>query len=322
MSATRFKGCGTVGGSLVAPILGKSKWAGPHWAYHVLRGLESEESKPELARGKVLESSVLELWRQRSGLTVLKPDKVMPDTMPWAHASLDAFSLVALDEGMTPLLLEAKTGAWSDEWGEDGTDQIPREYALQCTWYAGVARAAGWRVAEWVEVPALLGHYKALQAAAVVVARTGAPLSQEEADALGLELRVYRVPWEPRLFEAIKDLVLEFLENHVWPGFPPTLGPEEELLERDRKALALAHKGRKGLSLEWEHLGPGARADVEALIDASAQRKAWEGVEKQHIARVQALMGDATEIEHPSGARVLWSTGTSGRRFTVKQGGQ
>lgn len=314
----------TVGGSMVARICGVSKWGGPLSAYFEMTADAEAPRSSAMGRGKALEASVLALWAEREGVFLLPGEfKVRPEAMPYAHATLDALGLLALEDG--PLqVVEAKTLALEhagSDWGEDGSDRVAAEYHLQALWYLGVCRSAGLDVVPEVTMPVLVGPETELAWAARLVERSGRPLTHADMEGTGLSLRVYRVPWDEALFRAVDARVRSFLAEHVEKGVPPAPSEGDVLMDRDTHAVGRGFKAERGAALEYERLSPVEQALVGELLEAVRQRRAWEEQEEQMKARVQLLLGRAEELRGcPGGARVTWKSNKNGARtFTVKE---
>jgi hypothetical protein len=316
---------GTVGGTLAARICGLSKYGGPLSAYFEMTADVQAERRPEMSRGTMLEESVLALGKERLGPDIIggwthHPVPVRPQTMPHAHATLDA--LWWSPDGRTIILPDAKTvntESMGEDWGPDGSDQVPAEYHAQLLWYHGVCRAAGMNVADEALLPTLCGPEAELQWAARLVQKTGGPLVLADLEGTGLELRVYRVEWDPEAFRLMDERVRRFLREHVEPRVPPEPGPGD-LLERDLRAVAKGLKAEPGRVLDFDRLPPAEQALVLELLDANRQRKAWADKEEQAAARVRLLMATAEEVRGlPGGARVTWRERQSGRVFMVSE---
>lgn len=323
----------TVGGTLAARIVGCSKYGGPLSAYFEMTADVQAERRPEMTRGTVLEESVLAMWAERDGRIVIRPPagRIAPDVypalrerLPHAHATLDAVAHERLQDGTGMFAIaDAKTAnaeSMGEEWGLDGTDQMPAEYQVQLLWYHGVCRAAGMSVADDAVLPTLVGPEAELQWAARLVQKTGKPLSLADLDGTGLELRVYSVEWDPAAFRLIDERVRHFLREHVEPRVPPEPGPGD-LLERDLRAVAKGLKAEPGRVLDLERLPPREQALVLELLDANRQRKAWADKEEQAAARVRLLMATAEEVRGlPGGVRVTWQERKDGTRvFQVRE---
>ena len=313
----------TVGGSMVSRICSVSKWGGPLSAFFELTADTDAPRTSAMGRGKALEVSVLALWAEREGVFLLPGErKVRPEAMPYAHATLDALGLLALEDG--PLqVVEAKTLALEhagEDWGEDGSDRVAAEYHLQALWYLGVCRAAGLDVVPEVAMPVLVGPEAELAWAARLVERSGRPLTFADVEGTGLSLRVYRVPWDEALFQAVDARVRGFLAEHVKKGVPPAPSEGDVLMDRDVHAVTRGFLAERGKALEYERLGAVEQALLGELLGAVRQRRLWEEQEEQVKARVQLMLGSAEEVRGcPGGARVTWKATKTGRTFIVRE---
>lgn len=129
-------------------------------------------------RGTLLEPAILAWWRSKHPefeTVIEQPYSTLAD-MPWGAATPD---LRAYDEQGRIVLVEAKTAARMDDWGEPGTDEIPVYYLTQCYWQLALEPEA-----ERVFIP-VLGPY--LEFAEYVVERDEAI----QADLIGRAKRFY-----------------------------------------------------------------------------------------------------------------------------------
>lgn len=309
----------TVGGTLVSRILGMSKWGGPLSAYFELTADVETPRTAAMGRGTTLETSVLALLAEQTGLKADPFCQTDPIISEHRHARLDA---VAIYGSGISVIIEAKTANnyEAGDWGADGTDTVPEHYHLQALWYLGVAKAAGWSVADEVLMPLLSGPESELQWAAKMAQRTGKPLSLADIDETGLVFRVCRVDWDAQVFAAMDREVRRFLREHVEPRIPPAPGPGDVLLQRDLNAVARGIPAEAGRVLDFASLTADERDVFSDFLSCTRERRAWEEQEEQAKVRVQLLMGGAEEVTGlPYGARVTWKrTANSARRFTTK----
>jgi hypothetical protein len=313
----------TIGGTMVARILGLSRWGGPLSAYFELRGEpDTTPRNTAMDRGNALEESVLNIWGAIAGAAWERGNQISSAAIPHAHATVDAIGLP--DGSDDRFILDAKTASretMTSGWGADGTDRIPVEYQLQLLWYMMVAKAAGMNVADEALLPTLVGPEAELQWAARLVQRTGKPIVLADLAGTGLEFRVYRVAWDAKLAEEVNARVLRFIREHVEPGIPPEPGDGDLLTDRDVRAVARGQRAEKGRVVDFDALAPPEQSAILEIVEASRQRKSWEAAEEQARARVQVLMGGIEEVAGcPGGARVCWREMSSGaRRFEVKE---
>ncbi len=129
-----------LGGSDIAAVLGFNRFKSPLQVYLEKRGEAAPEDLSDNERvywGTRLESLVAEEYEKRTSRKVRRVNAVLqhPDH-PWMLASLDR-DVVADDR-----ILEVKTTAGGDEWGEEGTDQVPVNYLMQTMHYLAVTGAS------------------------------------------------------------------------------------------------------------------------------------------------------------------------------------
>lgn len=137
-----------IGGSDVAAILGLSKWKTPLQVWQdKINPIVIDENKEinNMMIGSMLESTVLDLYEYKMNsqldikpVTVIHSDKMenqgffKSKKYPWLLAHLDGLATSA----DIYRVVEAKTtGFYSNEWGDQGTDQIPVQYKLQVALY-------------------------------------------------------------------------------------------------------------------------------------------------------------------------------------------
>lgn len=126
--------------SKVAAIIGVSPWMSPWSLWQEMKGSVQPEPTSDLReRGHLLEPAVLSWWgeRHRGATNILSQPWYARAT--WAGARPD---LAGFDEHGNLAVVEAKTAARDDEWGDPGTDEIPERYAVQVQWQMGCAEAS------------------------------------------------------------------------------------------------------------------------------------------------------------------------------------
>lgn len=140
---TRLKG---IGGSEAAAALGLSKRMTSLQLYLEKRGEIPREQPPEddeaIWWGRALEPVVRQKYAEVTGRTVVLPAATLQ--------SVKHDFMLAHPDGIIRDELrgyEGKTAFHGLEWGEEGTDQIPREYLLQVHHYLTVTQFEVWDVA-------------------------------------------------------------------------------------------------------------------------------------------------------------------------------
>lgn len=116
-----------IGGSDVAAILGLSAWATPLEIYLQKIGEAAPSRETEAMHwGKRVEPIVRQEYADRTGRTVRVPKKaIVHPKYPFMRVNLDG-------ETDCGRLYEGKIARTGEEWGEQGSDEVPQPYLLQC----------------------------------------------------------------------------------------------------------------------------------------------------------------------------------------------
>lgn len=119
-----------IGGSDVAAICGVSPYRTPLQVWEDKRGtLLPREDNDAMFWGRTLEPVVRQRYTDVTGRPVRVPDGILKHpSIEYMLANIDGFT----DDGR---LIEIKTTAYSTDWGEPGTDEIPLGYMLQVQHY-------------------------------------------------------------------------------------------------------------------------------------------------------------------------------------------
>ena len=223
-----------IGGSDIAAIAGVSRWSSAMDVYLSKIGQAAPLIETERMRwGNLLEGVVAKEYAHQTGRKVRQaPTTTDPVTglrtrvirhstdKPWRMAHVDRLTS---ERGRG---FEAKTAdrfAASD-FGEQGSDQVPPDYLLQCAWYMGVTGFAVWDLA------VLIG---------------------------GNNFRMYTIERDDELIEQLFTIGDDFWQTNVLPQVPPPIdgseasrrfleaglvAPDEALpMSDDLYALALHH---------------------------------------------------------------------------------
>lgn len=138
---TRAQG---ISGTEVAALVGMSPYLTKFGLYAKKKGLVADTIQtPRMRMGKMLEPVVVKLFEEDSGLKVDWKDELIEHPKePLVIGTPDG--LVGDDAGF-----EAKTAgldrAW--DWGDEGTDMIPRQYIIQSQYYSMLTGRKKWYLA-------------------------------------------------------------------------------------------------------------------------------------------------------------------------------
>ena len=233
----------TITASKVGAIMGASKYASPTSVWHELAGLVEHDMRPASDaqfRGTMMEPYILAwAWERRH------PDwKRDGDETTWTRddlgfpAAANTDSHGRKDNGV-PVIVEAKTVGWNsplDQWGEEGTDQIPLGYWWQLYFQM-----------------LLSGIHEAR------IARCGPGVDEH---------KEYVVLYDPNIGAALQKRLRDFY-NSVLMGTPPRPDGHEATLVTYKRAY------REIDDSEWE-IDPALAADLDrarAYEDDAVARK-------------------------------------------------
>ncbi len=263
-----------LGGSLVPKMLGVSKWGTPHDVYLELRGERPEyEGTEDTDRGTFLEPGLRDWAGKKLGMKFEKPGVMVAKDWEWATYSADGIA-------GSDALLEIKAPRYVEGWGEEGTDQVPEEYAVQGAWGLYVAGRS-------------VCHFAAL---------------------LNGSLKLFRLERSLELEEVLKEQARRFVEQHVLPGVPPPLefGDNEYLKRRFPRETRPVRN--------YEDLNAEERAVVAFYLEAYRSFDHVEDTLGKYEARVKTIIGEHAGIDFSGAAdlgvkRIDWKA--SKPRVTV-----
>lgn len=127
-----------IGGSDIAAIVGLNKYKTAVDVFLDKTSDTIEETTNEAAKwGTLLEDLLVKEYASRMGVEVEKPIyTIFHPEYEFLGANIDAY----VNRG--EYVLECKTAGYrmADQWGEEGTDQIPDNYLCQVAWYSAITR--------------------------------------------------------------------------------------------------------------------------------------------------------------------------------------
>ena len=270
--------------SEIAVLMGLSPYSSPYALYHQKLGtIDEQPDSAAMERGRVLEPYIAEKFAE------LHPEHVVlgdgrglwrHDERLWQMATPDRTLHQAASDGFggsghfiqPRAVLECKVDGGSDEWGEEGTDEIPLHYRCQVLWQCRVMGVRRWyavalRVRDW-RIRVYTGEIDDNATADLILMEAEALLfldrlkHQEPPD----------VDWRPATIAALKTLHPS-VDDDVTAGIGPQLADRYEAACRNtkhweqRKRLYEAQiRERTGNARRIVRLGPGgipvARRDV------------------------------------------------------------
>lgn len=181
-----------IGGSDAAGVLGQSKWKTPYDVWLSKQpGYKPAPPSWAMIVGTRREPELVQDYANLSGKTIVQPGSLIHPEYDFIRVNLDG-----LIEGER--ILEAKTASFksADDWGEEGTDKVPREYFFQC-------------------------QHGMLVAAALGLIPKDNPLCDIFVSIDQQPIRVYTVKGDPDLWELMIEDYSDFWNNHVLTHEPP-----------------------------------------------------------------------------------------------------
>lgn len=294
-----------IGGSDAAGAVGMSRFSNPLEVYLSKIRDDKKPITESMERGSILEPFIKRLFEKRTGFSFKKVDNVRSDQYDFMIANLDGFC------HSERAIIELKSADYSmkSEWGEEGTDDIPKEYLIQVAHYCTVTNTKKAYIGVLFGNKKLFDSYKFIQG----LINKGMDINIDE---LECDLKIYVYSAEPLLqkkivereehfwFENVKKGVLPILENYscddLLKVFPIGNGNKkiissDSLIElkklNDLKAM------KKEIKLEEENLKANLLRffeDSSILTDQDGNPLAtW----KNQIRR--AIDSEALQKEHP-----------------------
>ena len=205
-----------IGGSDSAAVLGYSRWKSAYDVWKAKVGPEpvdnADAGNESTRRGQRREAEIIQEYADLTNKTVYSLDTLSLPDYPFVHANLD---------GIIPddRVIEAKTARRSDGWGEEGTEDIPIDYYLQCQ------------------------HYMLVCSALHLIPQAN-PLCDIFVSIAGEAIKVYTIHGNTRLWQAMLEQYEAFWQ-HVQNKTPPsnlTLLEQIDLLPRSTTATKFASK--------------------------------------------------------------------------------
>ena len=288
--ANRRKG---IGGSDAAAVLGLSKWK---TAYDVfLDKTGQSEPTPDndaMLWGRLLEPVIRQQYADRTGREVAMPSMLTDAKSPYIVANVDGLC--------DDRVLEIKTARTAKDWGEEGTDEVPMQYFIQCQHYLLV---------------------------------TGKPIADVAVLIGSADFRIYTVEANEKLFGVMRTAYAEFWNNHVLTGNPPEAVSYADAVARFKvsngqsveatpeivaalDALADAsEKVKEAEKLEEDLKGKimTFMGENETLTVDGLTRVSWKTAKA-----AERFDSKAFKAAHPDLAAEFTKPGSASRRFLVK----
>lgn len=262
-----------LGSSDLPAVVGVDEWrnASDVWLEKTGRVVREDKDSPVQEFGHAFEKAVIDLFAKRKGVTVER-NVFMANEMFCSN-------LDGLIEGESLEVVEAKTTGKGEEWGPEGTDEIPERILIQVHEQMYVVTSATGKECRVAWVPVLIPGFR------------------------HLEVRTYRVERNDALMESAIAIGSRFWKEHVATDTPPdNFMPSLDMLKRARR------QPEKVVSL--------ADDLVQGWIEADAKEKAAKKESERAKVAVLAALGDAEGGQYSTGLITYYSQHRSG--YTVE----
>lgn len=288
--ANRRKG---IGGSDAAAVLGLSKWK---TAYDVfLDKTGQSEPTPDndaMLWGRLLEPVIRQQYADRTGREVAMPEMLTMADKPYIVANVDGLC--------ADRVLEIKTARTSKDWGEEGTDEVPMQYFLQCQHYLMV---------------------------------TGKPVADVAVLIGSADFRIYTVEANEKLFGIMQTAYAEFWNNHVLTGNPPEAVSYADAVARYKQSNGLSIEATPEIVAALDALADASERVKEAeKLEEDLKGKIMTFMGENETLTVDGLTrvswktakaaerfdSKAFKAAHPDLAAEFTKPGAASRRFLVK----
>lgn len=256
-----------LGGSDAAAALGQSRHKTAFQLYQEKLGLIDgnllfgPDAAERMKFGQLIEGVIAEVFAVRYGVKLRRHNRLAQHAqLPFMIGSYDR-TIDGRREGFEAKNVDALSYRFG-EWGEEGSDQVPVEYLMQCHHYLAVSGYEVWHLAACVG---------------------------------GNSLRVYHIGRDPEMIELVEHGEAEFWNEHVLKEEPPPLDYQH------RSAIPLLRKMYPGTNGQTVKLPPEAEAMHYARLDFHEQADLMQQGENAAKARILHMMGEASIGLLPNG---------------------
>ena len=269
-----------IGGSDAAAIVGLGKYSTPLSVYLDKTTDVVKETTEVMTRGNVLEPFVQSLFERKTGWRVETTEVTQrnPDH-PFMLANLDG--LLPSERAIAEFKTAVYTKGTKEEWGDEGTDEIPKHYLIQVAHYASVMDADTVHIGVLFGDEKLFNSYRILQE---IREETAHPL---QFDRLGCDFRVYVYKRHGDLTRKLINRERSFWFDHVLKNNPPA--PQDGNVDDFLKAYPIAND--RVVSVSEADI-----AKIQSFSETKQKAKEWQAREEAEKADILKLFGDSSVL--------------------------
>ena len=284
-----------IGSSDVPTILGLNPWATAYDLWLLKTGkVAPVEENSAMHLGTMLEEPVLRLAADRLGQRVVRPSSTFVGCHPYCRANIDG--MIGVAKRGSPIV-EAKTTGRADEWGEDGSDEVPERVRAQVMFQMACSSS------DVAHVAALIGDF-------------------------GLRFKMFRVNWDADYGMYIMERVQAFWERNVLTDTPPSSLPSADAVKRMIRSdsetviaadLFIREQASKRVLADAEAQYDEARAALHAALGQHRKGASPCGTFSISASTVETERFDTKQwcADNPDAAQV-YRVASSHQRITVR----
>ena len=290
-----------IGGSDAAAIVGIGKYSTPLSVYLDKTTDGVKETTEVMTRGNVLEPFVQSLFERKTGWKVQNNLQTQrnPDH-PFMLANLDG--LLPSERAIAEFKTAVYTKGTKEEWGDEGTDEIPKHYLIQVAHYASVMNADTVHIGVLFGDEKLFNSYRKIH---TLSTRTQSPLSVEDLDDLRCDFKVYVYKRHGDLTRKLINKERSFWFDHVFKNNPPS--PQDGNVDDFLKAYPIANDRVVCVS-------EADMAKIQRLNEIKKQRKELDAQEETAKADVLKLFGGSSVlVDENNNPLAIWKNKSTTR---------
>ena len=246
-----------IGASEAASVLGMNPYRTPLEVWMQKKGLMETLETPAMKLGTRLEPVIAEMYLESTESVLLPSGTLLYPKNPIIYATPDRI-VRGKNKG-----LEIKTAnaRMAEKWGEEGTDEIPQHYLIQCILCMAVTDLPEWDVA------ALIG---------------------------GQDFRIYNIQRDVDLENSIIEKLLEWWETYIIGNREPDIDSSRACADYLASKYPRNFKPLKEADADTEKL-------IQRLAEVRYSLKSFEEQEEAIKNLLKNYIGDADGVQGQSG---------------------
>jgi len=261
-----------------------------------------KETTEVMTRGNVLEPFVQSLFERKTGWKVQNNLQTQRNQdHPFMLANLDG--LLPSERAIAEFKTAVYTKGTKEEWGDEGTDEMPKHYLIQVAHYACVMDADTVHIGVLFGDEKLFNSYRKIH---TLSARTKSSLSGEDLDDLRCDFRVYVYKRHGDLTRKLINKERSFWFDHVIKNNPPA--PQDGNVGDLLKAYPTANDRAVCVS-------ESDMAKIQRLNEIKKQRRELDTQEETAKAHVLKLFGDSSLLVDSSNTPLATWKNKNSTRF-------